>query len=444
MKTDLLIIGAGPAGLAAAFAASKSGLNIDIVDDNFQSGGQIWRGGAPQQSDVRARDMWLALSQAENVRFHFQSKLIQLERSEENLIATVEHNDQQRSSQIAARRLIIATGARELLLPFPGWTLPGITGAGGLQALAKNGYPVKGKKVVVAGTGPLLLAVAATLTERGAIVTHILEQASLASLSRFALGLLRTPTKLKQAFALGWKLKATRYLANSFVIAAEGKEQVATIRVSNNGDIQEFNCDLLACAYGLLPNLEIAAALGCAIENDDDMPRIKVDQWQQTNLNQVYCAGETTGIGGVDLAIAEGSIAGYAASDQRDLAIDAIKQRAIWQGFAERLKQGFALRSELRHLCQKDTIVCRCEDVRYAQLQDHADWRSAKLHTRCGMGACQGRICGNANRFLFSWERDLGRLPLHSCNIGHLIDTHIEKADSITSMNIASRNEQEI
>ncbi len=422
MNTDLLIIGAGPAGLAAAYAAHKSGMQIDIIDDNFQSGGQIWRGGAQQQRDQRAQMMWQALSQAENVRFHFQSKLILFERDGDTLIATVEHKQQAESSRIYSTRLIIATGARELLLPFPGWTLAGVTGAGGMQALAKNAYPVKGKKIIVAGTGPLLLAVAASLIERGAKVTHILEQATLSALSQFAFGLLRTPSKIQQAVVLGWRLKNSRYLSNSFVVAAKGQSKVVTVRASINGEIQDLECDFLACGYGLMPNLEVAAALGCAFENSDDMPRVIVDHWQRSNLENVYCAGETTGIGGVDLALAEGYIAGYAASNQQELAQNAIQQREIWRAFAVRLKNSFALRSELRHLCESDTIVCRCEDVRYAQLQIHTDWRSAKLHTRCGMGACQGRICGNANRFLFSWEKDLGRLPLQSCAISHLLE----------------------
>ena len=110
-------------------------------------------------------------------------------------------------------------------MPFPGWTLAGVTGAGGLQALSKAGYPVAGKRVIVAGTGPLLLAVAASLIERGAEVTHILEQTKFGQLSRFALGLLATPSKISQALKLGRSLKEVIYHADSYVIGAHAQVQ---------------------------------------------------------------------------------------------------------------------------------------------------------------------------------------------------------------------------
>jgi NADPH-dependent 2,4-dienoyl-CoA reductase/sulfur reductase-like enzyme len=422
MMDRLLIIGAGPAGLAAAHAAAPSGMHIDIIDDNFQSGGQIWRGGFQQQADMRARTIWHELNQAQNVHFHFQTKLVHIEQRDQHVVATAEHAPQSTSLQFTANKVIIATGARELLLPFPGWTLPGVTGAGGLQALAKNGFPVKGKTVIVAGSGPLLLAAAATLTAYGAHVTHIIEQAPMSALRQFAFGLLKTPSKIKQALGLAWKLKQSHYCSDSFVLAAESiQEDQKRVRVSMQGKIVELACDYLACGFGLTPNLEIAAGLGCEIHHTSMNAHVIVNEWQETSVKQVYCAGESTGIGGVDLALAEGYVAGYAASQRIEHANPMLQQRSKWQQFAEHLAQHFALRPELRHLCESETIVCRCEDVRYGQLQPHNDWRGAKLHTRCGMGACQGRMCGNINRFLFSWERDLGRLPFQSTSIKHLM-----------------------
>lgn len=421
MTEKLLIIGAGPAGLAAAHAAAPSGIQIDIIDDNFQSGGQIWRGGFQQQSDARARLIWQELNQAQNVHFHFQTKLVHIEQHDQLFLATAEHAPQSSSQQFIANKVIIATGARELLLPFPGWTLPGVTGAGGLQALAKNGFPVKDKKIIVAGTGPLLLAAAATLTARGAIVTHIIEQAPMSALRQFAYSLLKTPSKIKQAIGLAWKLKQSRYYSDSFVVAADMMQEQKRVRISTKGKIVELSCDYLACGYGLTPNLEIAAGLGCELHHTNTNSHVKVNQWQETSIKQIYCAGESTGIGGVDLALAEGYIAGYASSQRTEYATPMLQERAIWRQFAEKLELHFALRPELRHLCESETIICRCEDVRYGQLQQFNEWRGAKLHTRCGMGACQGRICGNINRFLFSWERDLGRLPLQTTSIKHIM-----------------------
>ncbi len=436
INTDILIIGAGPAGLAAAAAAAESGQQIDIIDDNFMSGGQIWRGGAHTQSDPRALALWNALNNCDQVRFHFQSKVIHAHPKDDAIDILVETQGKPQAHIYTAKKIVLCAGARELLLPFPGWTLAGVTGAGGLQALSKAGYPVAGKRVIVAGTGPLLLAVAASLIARGAAVTHILEQAKFGQLSRFALGLLATPSKISQAIQLGRSLKEVVYHANSYVIAAHAQTQtdrssptitqVGGITASILGETQAIPCDLLACGYGLIPNIDLAAALHCELEDLENYEKVVVNEWQASTQANIYCAGEGTGIGGVDLALAEGHIAGYAASGQNAKALSHFKERKKWRAFAERLHHSFTLRPELKQLCAADTIVCRCEDVSYHALKNHSNWRDAKLHTRCGMGACQGRICGAANRVLFSWEKDAGRLPIYPAKIGSLIGVEVE------------------
>jgi len=177
-----------------------------------------------KQKDQRAQKIWQALHNHPQVVWQLQTRVAYLHLSQHN---EVEHDSyallesRGQSQQCHFKKLLLATGARERLLPFPGWTLPGVTGAGGLQALAKAGYPVRGKRIVIAGTGPLLLAVAASLQERGAIVTHILEQTSISQLSRFAAGLLFTPSKIQQAFSLQGQIRQSRYRWNSFVRSAE-------------------------------------------------------------------------------------------------------------------------------------------------------------------------------------------------------------------------------
>lgn len=422
MKTDILIIGAGPAGLAAADSASTSGAMVDIVDDNFSSGGQIWRGGAATQQDPRARKLWQQLSAKNNVRFHFKTRVVHAISPRQILTESAGA-----SSSIEAEKMILATGARELLLPFPGWTLPGVTGAGGLQALSKNGFPVEGKRVIVAGSGPLLLAVAASLIARGAIVTHILEQARLPQLARFAMSLAATPSKLKQAWQLRQILRQVKYCSDSYVSAALGVDQVTGVRAQINGREQLLDCDYLACGYGLIPNIDLASSLACTLDEAGGYVKVRVDQWQRSSVAQVYSAGESTGIGGVDLALAEGAIAGWAATERHDMAEKLFAGRRRWQGFGQRLATAFVLRPELQLLCEPDTLVCRCEDVSFAQLQAHDSWRSAKLHTRCGMGACQGRICGAASQVLFGWEKDAGRLPFSNANIASLCSLNAAK-----------------
>jgi len=408
---DILIVGAGPAGLAAANAAASASRRIAIIDDNPLAGGQIWRGGPARQQDQRARLLWQALQAASNVTFLAGTRVLMQTQPGELLV-----QDAEQACTIRYNQLILATGARELLLPFPGWTLPGVTGAGGLQALAKGGYPVQGKRVVVAGTGPLLLAVAATLKERGAIVAAIVEQAGMPALARFAAGLALTPGKAVQAAKLGVALRGIPYYANSYVTTARGDVQLTSVQVQRKGAKLDIECDYLACGYGLLPNTELALALGCEVAQG----AVKTDPWQRTSVPNVLCAGEGTGVGGVDLALAEGRIAGLAACGE-GVPQELLTERAQWQGFAARLARAFAPREELRKLAQADTIVCRCEDVCHDELREHASWRSAKLHTRCGMGPCQGRICGNATDFLYGWRPDAVRTPISPARAGSII-----------------------
>ncbi|MFA9215976.1 MAG: FAD-dependent oxidoreductase [Sphingomonadaceae bacterium] len=420
---DVLVIGAGPAGLAAAHAAAERGKRVGLVDDNPAAGGQIWRGGPEQQPDPRAQVLWGALQTSGHVSYMPSTRVLYAPQPGQLLVQTQGQRDQS-SAVLRYQQLILATGARELLLPFPGWTLPGVTGAGGLQALAKGGYPLEGRRIVVAGSGPLLLAVAATLRDKGAIIAAIVEQAPVSRLARFAAGLLATPSKLTQALELSRRLHGVLYLKDAFVRSAqsslynEGLQSVLIQQGSDPANALTIDCDYLACGYGLLPNVELALALGCAVS-----ATVQVDQQQQTSIPGIYCAGEGTGIGGVDLALAEGRIAGLAAAGERSIPAALQAERARWQRFAQGLARAFALRPELRALARDDTIVCRCEDVCHGELRQHDSWRSAKLHTRCGMGPCQGRICGGATDVLYGWRPEAVRLPLSPARISSMLTT---------------------
>ncbi len=404
MKVDLLIIGAGPAGLAAALAAAPSGAGIAVIDDNPAPGGQIWRDGPQAHLPERARTLRQALAEAGNVQVFSGSRVVALAGARRLLLEGAE-----RGWTLAYDKLILCTGARELLLPFPGWTLPGVTGAGGLQALIKGGLPVAGERVVIAGSGPLLLAGAATARSAGATVLRIAEQASFLALAGFSARLLRWPGKAMQAM----ELLDAGYRASSHVLAALGRERLEAVRLQQGSRVVEIACDRLACGFGLIPNTQLGELLGCRVEQG----AIAVDDWQACSLEDHFAAGECTGFGGSELALVEGAIAGHAAVGNRDLARALWPQRRHWQGFAEALARGFALDPKLKALAQPDTLVCRCEDVAFAELANRRDWTEAKLHSRCGMGACQGRVCGAAGQFLFGWTPPAPRPPLSPARI---------------------------
>ena len=168
------------------------------------------------------------------------------------------------------------------------------------------------------------------------------------------------------------------------------------------------DCDYAGIGYGLYPNSELACLLGCRLRAN----AIEVNEWQRTSVDGVFAAGECTGIGGVDLSLLEGAIAGYAACGDTGRASRLFGKRSHAKRFAGALGRAFRLREELRTLPRPETIICRCEDVLYEKLQQMSSFRAAKLHTRCGMGPCQARICGVATAFLFGWRTDSVRPPI--------------------------------
>jgi NADPH-dependent 2,4-dienoyl-CoA reductase/sulfur reductase-like enzyme len=402
-QLPIVILGAGPAGLAAAEAASCGGQAVLLVDENPAPGGQIWRGGSPRWNDARAERLWQALCARPHVQVLCGARVVACGTPGTLLLETADG-----PRTLAWRRLVMCSGARELLLPFPGWTLPGVTGAGGMQALIKGGMPVAGKRVVVAGTGPLLLAVADTVRRNGGQVVAIAEHRGTAELARFGGQLaLRHRAKLGQALRLFAGLRRIPYLRGALLRTASGEDRVQSVAIKHGGRVSEIDCDYLACGFGLVPTLELAGLFGCAVQEG----RVSVDTQQRTSVDGVWAAGESTGIGGVDKALAEGRIAGLAALGVTATRAER-KALASALAFARLLAHSFAPMPALRTICTPATIVCRCEDVRAAELAPHRGWRSAKLQTRAGMGPCQGRVCGAACAFLYGWEAAGARPPV--------------------------------
>ncbi len=406
---DIVVVGAGPAGLTAATTAAQAGKRVALLDENLRAGGQIWRASLGKQQPDPAKVRAIALFEASGAAL-FTGRQVVDARMPGELNVWVETT--QRLETFAFGQLILATGARERFLPFPGWTLPGVFGAGGLQALVRSGYNVRGKRVVVAGTGPLLLAVAAHLKQDGAEIVSVHEQAPMRRLVLFGAGLLSRPTKIRQGFGFRAELARVPYRAGSWVVEAEGVERVTGVRLSDRRNTWTTSCDLLACGFHLVPNIELAAVLGCRSAEG----AVQVDSDQQTSVADVYCAGEPTGVAGLDAAMVQGEIAGLSAAGCRQEAAALHRKRDAEAAFGRAMSRAFALRKELLNLAKPDTIICRCEDVRFGQVRAHAthqgSWTDAKLQTRCGMGSCQGRMCGPALETMFGWRNTSVRPPL--------------------------------
>jgi NADPH-dependent 2,4-dienoyl-CoA reductase/sulfur reductase-like enzyme len=410
---ETLVVGSGPAGIAAAVCAAEYGVRVGLIDDNPSAGGQIWRASSGKADDShhgsaaqwRSRLLAARITRLQGWSVFDQpsSHTLRAERCGE-------------VTDVHFENLVLATGARERFLPFPGWTLPNVMGVGAIQAMVKCGLPILGKRVVVAGSGPLLLAVAAFLKSAGAQVVCICEQASASQLLPFALALTATPGKIVEGLRYRAATLDIPFHTSAWPLQATGDSQVRAVTLSILGKAKQIDCDYVACAFHLVPNVELAALIGCEITAGE----VIVDEWQQTSVPHVYCAGEPTGIGGLELSLIEGQIAGLAVAEQKEKARALFSQREKFRCFAARLASAFALRPELKTLPTENTLLCRCEDVAFGAVRQHHSWRAAKLHTRCGMGPCQGRICGAAAEFLLGWNASSVRPPLFPALISSL------------------------
>lgn len=414
-RFDIAVIGAGPAGLAAAAAAAAHGQRVALIDSQPAPGGQVWRQDVAHGYPALARRSIDGARAMRGITWLPETQVIAAEPGRLLL------QDPRRGYLLPFRALVVATGARELLLPFPGWTLPGVVGAGGLQALLKQGWALRGRRVLIAGSGPLLLAAAATARRHGAIVLGIHEQAPASAVNAFARGLWRWPGKAVQAAALRLSLRGVGYHTGSVVTAAVGGQALVAADIDDGRGTRHLACDVLAVGFGLVPDLALARQLGCATHTGpaDVHPRIVVDAHQRTSRGDTFAAGESCGIGGRDSARLEGEIAGLAAAGA-SIPPALVQRRDHARAFAAHLQAHFTLSSRVRELARDDTLVCRCEDVPLGAVRTHTDARSAKLATRCGMGACQGRICGAALAELGHGLRTDPRPPLFPARLSTL------------------------
>jgi D-hydroxyproline dehydrogenase subunit alpha len=235
----------------------------------------------------------------------------------------------------------------------------------------------------------------------------------------------------------------TRLKTGCWPVAARGDDRLRAVTLRQGGKQWDVDCDYLACGFHLVPNTELPSLLGCRIAEGF----VVTDGTMRTSCADVYCAGEPTGIGGVDLSLLEGQIAGLAAAGLEARAQQFAEKRRARMGFIRTLRDACELNPQLRGLPADETLVCRCEDVRCGALRKRSSWREAKLHTRCGMGPCQGRICGTATEFLFGWEADSVRPPVFPALVSSLAELPGEPAGAgvpVAAAGTNSKNAKEI
>ncbi|TNC10046.1 FAD-dependent oxidoreductase [Methylobacterium terricola] len=420
-RVDLAVLGAGPAGGAAALAASRAGLRVALIDENPEAGGQVWRKpvrpaarsakadpGEALRADLRAGGLTLLYGRTVwSVGASLDLDLIDGESG--------------RWERVSAGRLVAAGGAHERVVPFPGWTLPGVVGLAGATILLKSHGVAPGRRVLVAGCGPLLFAVAAGLAGTGIDVVGVADLAARGDWLRAMPSLLTRPGLLGQGARWMASLRAAGipvFFRHALRRAegATGIERAVIGPVDAEGapapgPEHAFAVDALCVGNGLVPGAEVTRLLRAPHRFD----RLRgglvpvTDEAGRTGIPGLYAVGDGAGLRGAAMAALGGEFAGLAAAaDAGRLASDAFAREAARlrramareRPFSDGMAGMMRLRPAQVRAIPPETVVCRCEDVTRAEIDAAVeagarDVNQMKQFTRCGMGPCQGRMCGD-------------------------------------------------
>jgi NADPH-dependent 2,4-dienoyl-CoA reductase/sulfur reductase-like enzyme len=411
---DVAIVGAGPAGLGAAAITAGAGLTTLLLDENPTPGGQIYRAVTTtplKERSILGGDYWagaalVAEAQASGAEIVGGATVWSLDASRE-LAASWAGT----SRFIKARRVILATGALERPFPIPGWTLPGVMTAGALQTLLKSSGLVPDGRLVLAGTGPLLWLLAAQLLRAGGRIEALLDTTPWANYLR---ALPHVPAfAISRYAAQGLSLRRevarqVEVVSGVTRLRAEGQGGLASVAFAARSGERRLMADVLALHQGVVPNVNLAMAAGIAHRwQPAQLCWVPVlDAAGNTSIDGIAIAGDGTGIGGALAAEAQGRLAGLAAvaavAPER---LARVPDRQLLAQALARAERGRALLDQLfapprwSRLPEGDTIVCRCEEVTAGQLLEAVGIgamgpNQAKAFLRCGMGPCQGRLCG--------------------------------------------------
>ena len=416
---DVAVVGAGPAGLAAAATAALGGARVVLVDAAARPGGQYWRHRDGETGHgYRDWHVYTGLTSIVEERVdHLSAATVWFVEPGFVLHTT--------AGRVSAGRIVLATGAYDRVHPFPGWDLPGVVTAGAAQALLKGSDVLIGGSVVVAGAGPFLLPVAVGLARAGARVVSVIEAGDPRRYLSRPGALAGAVARLGEAAEYAAALARYRipYRVRHAVLEAHGSPEVRAVTVGRLDDDgrpvpesrQRLECDALAVGHGFTANLDLPLALGCATRiGADGGLAVMVGGDGQTSVAGVYAAGEVTGVGGAALASVGGQLAGAAAAtaagagaplSARGLAALRRRRRRLL-AFADTMHRAHAAPARWLEWLTADTLVCRCEEVPVSAVRaavtelGATDARSVKQVARPGMGWCQGRVCGSATAAL--------------------------------------------
>jgi len=450
-ETDIAVIGAGPAGLAAAAFAAEAGANVVLLDEQMEAGGQIYRGvGSASEArlrlmgaDYRGGKALLAPLASDRIRHICDATVWEVTREK-----SISYSVGGMAHQMTARRIIVATGATERPMPFPGWTLPGVLTAGAGQVLLKTAGLLPPQPVVLCGSGPLLYLVGVQLLAAGQTVAALVDTTPNGNLRRalpYLLGGFRGHPTLRKGLGLLWRLRRSGLplFRAATALHAVGAERIEALSFTAGGREHQIECATLLIHTGVVPNVQISRSLDLDHDWDDLQGcwRPRVDLMGRSSVADIFVAGDGAGIAGAEAAVPSGRLAAMAALE----GLPGVRQGLERQTTQERkaLERHRGVRPFLDALFAPATdfleppdatIVCRCEEVTAGQIRGFVDLgclgpNQAKSYGRCGMGPCQGRYCGLTVSNLIAAERgvptsDVGyfrlRPPLKPITIGEL------------------------
>lgn len=422
-----VIVGAGPAGIRAAQTLVEHGLRPTVIDESPRAGGQIYRQPPPNfqrtprqlygfESEA-AKAVHAALAQiAERIDY----RPCELVWGADAQALDLWNSNQQTFSRVPWQQVIIATGATDRILPFPGWTLPGVYSLGGAQVALKYQGCAIGSQVVLAGSGPLLYLLAWQLKKAGVYLCAVLDYADFPQQIAALPALGRAPKVLmKGLYYLAWlRSQGVALYSGARLHSAVGDTQVSGLRWHRKGQpdkLHQIDCDAVAFGYGLRSETQLADLLGCEFDYSPRQHAWLARQSQGLSSRPgVYLAGDGAGILGAAAAELSGERAALLLLQQRNITIDLARLAAInrrldrLNHFANGLDNAFPFPADWAEQVPDDTVICRCEQISAGEIRHTVaasgcrEINQLKSLCRSGMGRCQGRMCGIATAELLA------------------------------------------